>query len=451
MAKKIYCGVDVGGTKMLAALVDHSGEISATKKIPTPQKASATKIYNELRQLIETILNDNGIEPDQLRGIGIGVPGIVKSNHRDILRTPNIALANFPLAQRLSKAFGVKVVLGNDVNLGLLGEKWLGAGLQHKNIIGLFPGTGVGGAIIIDGKLIDGAQGVAGELGHMIIDQNSDKTSAGLYGTLEALASRRAIERDIREAVKEGQSTIITKLVGDKLDVIKSRFIAKSLDQKDKVVVGIVNDVCKTLGNACISMRHTFNPDLIIFGGGLMEACGHYMLPRIRRRSNANPFMAGIDKCKIVLSELGDNAVILGAVALIKQELKGGLNGKLNKLPLLKQAPTNKISVDNKTIKSDFYLRADGKVKPIKNKLAFRILSQKNILDEKLLKTFCKKKPEELLIVKGKVLMRVSKEGKEFLKAHKIAVKSLTLSEAIKVYNSYDKRRALVYSQSPAN
>ncbi|MBZ0166724.1 MAG: ROK family protein, partial [Candidatus Omnitrophica bacterium] len=184
MANNIYCGVDVGGTKILAALVDVRGKVLVRKKCATPQKVSSQRIYNEIRNHLQALFEENDVDVDELCGIGMGIPGIVMPNQTDILRTPNISLAKFPLAQRLSKYFGVRVILGNDVNLGLLGEKWLGAGQQSQNIIGLFPGTGVGGGIILDGKLLCGEQGVAGELGHVIIDQNSSQMSAGLPGTI---------------------------------------------------------------------------------------------------------------------------------------------------------------------------------------------------------------------------------------------------------------------------
>lgn len=447
MGKKTYCGVDVGGTKILAGLVDSTGTVIARKKCATPQKASATRVYNQIRTLITDLLKEQRLDADCLHGIGMGVPGIVLPNRIDILRAPNIALANFPLAQKLSRHFGLKVVLGNDVNLGLLGETWLGIGRGYENIVGLFPGTGVGGAIVINGKLVDGAQGAAGELGHIIIEQRSKKTSAGLYGTLEALASRRAIERDIRDEIKAGQKSVVTKLLDKPSDVIKSKILSKSLDKKDPVVVKVINNVCVTLANACISMRHTFNPEMIVFGGGLMEACGSYMLPRIRRRCNASPFLKGIDKCKIVVSELGDDAVVVGAVALLKQELKQKKSVKSRRYPVIQIQRNNRLMIADQHIKADFYVRSDGKIKELGSGEAFKSYYQKRIIGYKILKKVCKQNTEVVVIARRSKMVRLSQEAKDFLAEHSIKCTILPIKDAVNAYSTLNRNKALFVSQ----
>ncbi len=323
--KKFYIGVDVGGTKISAALVGPSGQILARDKYSTLQGAKPSTIGCQVEDIIQEILSDAKIKSNAIYGIGLGIPGIVDAKTNKILVTPNIQLAGYPLSQNLRKKFRVKVLLGNDANLGLLAEKWLGAGKKAQNLVGLFLGTGVGGGIIIDGKLYTGSQGVAAELGHMIIDINSKVLNAGLLGTLEALASRRAIERQIREAIRAGKKTILTELTGGNLKTIKSKLIYKALKKKDPFTVRIMNDLCGVLGKACISLRHILNPDMIIFGGGLIEACGEYILPRVKKISDQNPFLAGIDRCAIVQSVLGDDAVIYGAVALLKQSENKGV------------------------------------------------------------------------------------------------------------------------------
>jgi len=311
---KRYIGVDIGGTKMLCALVSPSGKILARRKIATPANARPGQITKLIIQMIRETKNER---PGRIRGIGLGVPGIVAPNGRDIHRTPNINLSRYPLHKKLKDAFHVPVVLGNDVNCGLLGEKWLGAGRDGHNIIGLFPGTGVGGAIIMGGQIVTGAQGAAGELGHMIIDYNSRVSHAGVAGSLEALASRQAIERRIRKGVRRGRKTVLKKILNGRISVIKSKAINKALRRHDPLVTKIIDEVCEIFGKACISLRHIFNPDTIIFGGGLIEACHEYMLPRIRHISHEDPFFRGIDHCRILPSCLGDDAVIAGAVKML--------------------------------------------------------------------------------------------------------------------------------------
>ncbi len=316
---KFYIGVDVGGTKISAALLDPYGGILCREKQPTIRTAKPAIIGRQIEKIIKEVLAESRVSLSSLGGIGIGIPGIVAPHTNKILVTPNICLTGYPLAERLKKVFRTKIVLGNDVNLGTLAEKWLGVGKNAQNIIGIFLGTGVGGGIIINGKIVTGAQGAAGELGHMIIDLHSPVSSAGVFGTLEALASRRAIERDIREAIRSGKKSIIKELADGNLRVIKSKALRKALKKKDPVVKEVLDKVCMVVGKACISLRHIFNPEMIILGGGVMEACGDYILPRVQKISEKDPFLAGIDQCSIVESVLKDDAVILGAVALMKQ------------------------------------------------------------------------------------------------------------------------------------
>ena len=323
MIQKRYIGIDIGGTKIAAALVDDRGKILARGKLPTPAQATGQKIFKTTLHLLKDILNKTSLTPKHIKGIGIGVPGIVANDNESILITPNINLSGFALARNLKKVFPVPVAINNDVNLGILGEQWLGAGRRTKNVVGLFPGTGIGGGIIVDGKLFTGSFGAAAEIGHMIMQLDGPLCSCGNHGCLEALASRWAIERDIRQAVKEGEKSLITELADGKLNRIKSKMINKALNKKDPLVTGILHNVAVILGKACISIKHIFNPEMIVLGGGVMEACGKFLLPIIGKTVAADPFFsAKIDSCKIVVSQLGDDAVILGAVALVKNPAK---------------------------------------------------------------------------------------------------------------------------------
>ena len=313
-SRKVYIGIDVGGTKILGGLVEETGKVLSRRKVSTPRNASASKIY---QLIVNIILHLQSEYEHTIRGIGLGIPGIVSPDFKRILITPNINLTQYPLQRNLRRRFRKPVLLANDVNCGLLGEQWKGAARKMRNVVGIFPGTGIGGALILNGEIFTGAQGAAAEIGHMVLDYNSCVTHAGVTGSLEALASRRAIERQIRAAVKKGHTTRVTKWLDGNLKAVKSKVLARALKQHDRVVMGIINQVCLLLGQTCISLRHVLNPDLIILGGGLIEACGFYMLPRVRRISRQDPFFKGIDRCEILPSCLGDDAVMLGAVRLI--------------------------------------------------------------------------------------------------------------------------------------
>jgi len=318
MKKKFYIGADIGGTKISAAAVSPDGKIYSSVKTATPPNGKPAEVFKLLSNLIQEVIKNNDLALNDLAGIGLGVPGVVQ-HHTHILATPNINLAGFHLCAKLKKRFCVKTVAGNDVNVGLLGERWLGAGQKAKNIVGIFPGTGVGGAIILDGKLWVGTQGAAAELGHMIMVPDGPKCSCGNHGCLEALAGRWAIERDLRAGTKAGRKTLLTELTNNLRYPIKSKILKTCLEEKDPLVVDVMTKASRYLGLACINMRHTLNPELIIFGGGVIEACGYFMLPIIEKVCNRDLFFANIDDCKIAPSKLGDDAVLLGAVALIKK------------------------------------------------------------------------------------------------------------------------------------
>ena len=318
MSLKYYIGVDVGGTKISAALVSSSGTILARSKSATPPKAAGKAILTMIIKAIQEFCAEHPSK--KISGIGLGIPGIADPLTQFIIVTPNKKLAGFPLKNELSKKFKTKIIIDNDVNCGLLGEQWLGAAQKAKHVIGLFPGTGIGGAILIDGHLITGSQGGAAELGHMIMDINGPQCSCGTQGCLEALASRWAIQRDIRAAITSGKKSVITQLSKNNLSVIKSKAIKEALKQKDPVVTEIMTQAANTLGRACISINHIFNPEMIVLGGGVIEACGGFLLPRIRKIVSSDPFFRKFKPCQIVEAQLQDDAVLLGAVALARHQ-----------------------------------------------------------------------------------------------------------------------------------
>jgi glucokinase len=309
-------GLDIGGTKIAGALVSESGRILTRTKTATPKKVKPKDIYMCVTDTIDELLHAGGVNRLRIKGIGVGVPGIVDTRNHHILAAPNIALTGFPLSASLKRKFKINVVMANDVNAGLLGEAWAGAARGLSHVVGIFPGTGVGGAVINDGKLILGAQGAATELGHLIVSMDGPLCHCGNRGCLESLTSRWAIERDIRLAVKAGKTTIVTKLNDGKLDTIKSRILKEALAKNDPVVRAVMGQAAKALGRAAVSLNHAFNPQAIIFGGGVIKACGSFILPIVAKEVRADPFFKKFNTCRVLPSRLGDDAVLLGAARL---------------------------------------------------------------------------------------------------------------------------------------
>ena len=314
-----YIGIDIGGTKIAAALVRPDGSIINRNKTSTPRQVKPKDIYFCILNSIDELLRTAGIGKTRIKGIGLGVPGIVDTRRDHILAAPNINLTGVPLSGQLKRKFRVPIAMTNDVNAGLLGEAWLGVARGLAHVVGVFPGTGVGGAAITHGRLLLGAHGAATELGHMIMDVDGPLCHCGNHGCLEALASRWAIERDIRYLINSGRGRIIKKLNGGKLDQIKSRVLKEALVKKDAVAMAVLTQVAMVLGQDSISLNQIFNPQAIVFGGGVIKGCGDFMLPIIRKQMAADPFFKQFNSCQILASKLGDDAVVLGAVRLAQQ------------------------------------------------------------------------------------------------------------------------------------
>ncbi|MFH1046575.1 MAG: ROK family protein [Candidatus Omnitrophota bacterium] len=319
MKNNYFAGIDIGGTKIAGALATANGKIISRVKSPTPKGASPAKITSIIADLLQELLSVGGLSKKNLSGVGIGIPGIIDTATGRIIRTPNMRLSGANLQKQLEKRIKISCSIDNDVNLGTLGEKWLGAAKKAKNVVGLFIGTGIGAGIIIDDKLVNGSHGAAAEIGHMIIQDDGPKCSCGNIGCLEALAGRWAIERDIRQEIKKGKKTIITKLLNKKSATIKSKVLRKALQKHDTLTIKILTAAAEQLGIACISIRHIFDPEMIVLGGGVMEACGDFILPIVKKTVQKDRFFSDIGGCAITASKLGDDAIVLGAIALAKQ------------------------------------------------------------------------------------------------------------------------------------
>lgn len=440
----MYIGIDVGGTKIAAALVKGSGEILSREKLPTPPNSRASKVLSVISALITELSVKNGIQLKNISGIGIGIPGIVDATTGKIKITVNVGLSGLNITSELAKKYHCVVAAGNDVNLGILGEKWLGAARGASNVVGLFPGTGIGGGIIANNALVTGAFGAAAELGHMIMQINGPACSCGNRGCLEALAGRWALERDIRKAVSQGENTIITQLTKNNLRTIKSKIIREALKKKDPLTVRLVTQMSQILGQACVNLRHIFDPEIILFGGGLIEACGKFILPRVKKTMQKDPFFKRVSHCDIVSSALGDNAVILGAVALVKEKA-GDNSGCRVKSPVLNLDGCNAVTVNGKIYEQDMYIRANGKIKKRGGKLNTTAKKTRLFIEPKEIKKICRHNPEVLIIgTKNEQKLRLPQISLDFLKENCINLAILPLSKAVALYNRTGESKAIL-------
>jgi glucokinase len=340
------------------------------------------------------------------------------------------------------------ISLGNDVNLGTLGEYWLGSAALADSAVGIFVGTGIGGGIIIDGKLVAGHRGAAAEIGHMLVRKDGPPCGCGSRGCLEALASRTAIERDLREALARGRASILTDLTAGDLSVIRSSVLRRALSEDDQLVKEVVTAAAQTLGDACLQIRHLLDPEVIVLGGGLVEACKFYILPIVQDAIASDPLPGICPGGKAVVSALGDDAVVLGAVALAQQQqgrdpLGRARRKSLGRYPIVSDIRPNRITIGDRTFEEDVYIRADGKV-------SLRSKARRNgtpmsvhHVDADELRSVCKGRPSILIIGTGHCrTVTLSDDGEQFLRRRGVTYEILPSADAVAAYNTIKGRKA---------
>ncbi len=315
-------GVDMGGTKILAAVIDAEGKIVHQVKTATKPRKGQEEVIKRIARCIQEAIDRAKLKPSQIRAIGIGSPGPLDPETGVIIFAPNLGWSNVPLKTKLEVNLGIPTFVDNDVNMGTLGEYAFGAGQGVKSLVGIFVGTGIGGGIILDGKLYHGVNKTAGEVGHMIVKANGPRCGCGNFGCLEAVASRTAITRELQKAIlKKGQKSKLTQLNGGSLDLIRSQAIAKAVKRADKPTIKVMQRAGKYLGMSVASIVHFLNPEMIVLGGGVIEAMGDSLLDPIRQAAAKYALPTTMDGVQIVEATLGDNAGVIGASVLARQRL----------------------------------------------------------------------------------------------------------------------------------
>ena len=253
--------------------------------------------------------------------MALGAPGPIEPTQGVVHNPPNLpGWVDVPLAPLLSKELGVPVWLENDVNMGTLGEYAMGAGQGTQDMVGIFVGTGVGGGIILGGKLHGGAHHAAAEVGHMIVLADGPVCGCGKRGCLEALASRKAIERDIRLGIAAGRESIIPSLVQSDSARLTSGLLHKAFRRGDPLVTEVIERAQWYLGLHAATIANLIEHEMIVFGGGVVEAFGEAFLAPIRTTAQQYFMLPdGAEKVRIVAATLGDHSAVLGAAVLARQ------------------------------------------------------------------------------------------------------------------------------------
>ena len=306
-------GVDLGGTKILTAVVQDGRTILGRSKKPTPAKDGAAAILEAIVTSIDESLAASNLHRDDIAGIGVGSPGPLDSETGVVLFSANLNVRDFALAPELSERIGKPVLLKNDVRVGGYGEYRLGAGQGYKNILAAFVGTGIGGCLFFDGKVVEGATGNAGEVGHIVIKAGGPQCNCGNRGCMEALASRTAMTRRISRAVRNGHSTVLAGKIDKKSGRLKSGDLAFAIAAHDPVALKEVHRAAHYLGIGLGSLVNVFGPEIVIIGGGVTEALGAPFVDLIRTSLRKTVIVDATEKIKVEIASLGDDAGVLGA------------------------------------------------------------------------------------------------------------------------------------------
>lgn len=321
--KRIIAGIDLGGTSMKVLIVDAKNTIMAEAKAPTRQSRKASGLIGDIADTLEDALRAAGLKRRDLSAASIGAPGSIDRHRGVVHEAPNLGWTEFPLGPQLERRLRVPVLVDNDVNAGTVGEHVLGAGAVANHMVGIFVGTGIGGGLITNGSLYEGSAGGAGEVGHTVILVDGPVCSCGHRGCAEALASRWAMERDVRAAIKAGRKSVVLDLMKRKgKPSMTSSVINAALKRNDRVMRDVLARAQRYLGILVANTVNLLDPECVVIGGGIAGRLGERYVGPIRDTA-AKYFLREKDanRIRILAGRLGDDAGALGAVVMARQRL----------------------------------------------------------------------------------------------------------------------------------
>jgi glucokinase len=311
-------GVDLGGTKIYAGVFDSRLTLLGTTKVSTKSDRGADSVIDRIARCVRDVIDECDLAPRSIKAVGLGAPGAVESDTGRVVFAPNLGWEEVPLQKELQKSLDLPVFVGNDCNLCMLGIYVHELKSKPQHVVGVFIGTGIGGGLILNGEPYYGNHH-AGEVGHMVINIAGPKCRCGNNGCFEAIASRTAIFKQIQSAVKEGQKTVLTDMLGDDLKDLRSGDLRKALRRGDKLVDKIIGEAAQFIGVAVGNLVNLFSPEMVVLGGGVIEALEDDILPTVIKTARQH-VLAGTEKdLQIVGSKLGDNAGIIGSAVFARQ------------------------------------------------------------------------------------------------------------------------------------
>jgi len=326
---KYVIGVDLGGTNIVVgAIPDDGGADVGVRLEDTPTAAGADAVVDRIVAMIEGVIDEavrsRDASRDDFIGVGMGAPGPLDRAKGIVIVAPNLGWRNFPLRDAVADRVRIPATLDNDANCATMGEWWRGAAQGTRNVVGLTIGTGIGGGIVLDGKLYHGASDVAGEIGHTTIDSTGRYCRCGNYGCLEAYASGPAIALRAREALERDEASILHRMVSDDFDQLTAAIVYDAANHGDALALELVRDTAKFLGTGVANLLNLLNPDVVVITGGVTRAGDPLFVP-LRAEVKRRAFRPAVDACRIVPGKLAGTAGMVGAVATFRLQKLGAL------------------------------------------------------------------------------------------------------------------------------
>ncbi len=319
--------VDIGGTKIMTALISGDGSILAQDRCPTLAEEGAQAVIDRLFAAVDSLMSRNNAPSSQLCGISIAAAGVIDSNKGLITVSPNLpGWRDVPLGEMVREKYRVDTFLVNDASAAALGEHRFGAGRGVSNLVLLTLGTGIGGGIIINDKLYDGVCGSAGEIGHMVIETDGPECGCGNRGCLEALASGTAVARDAISRISKGEESSLVDMVGGEIGSITAEEVATAARNGDSLALDVLSRAACYLGVGMVNLVNIFNPEMIVLGGGMAQLGGIFIDPA-KKVVAERAFAVSAQAVRIVTAQLGNEAGVYGAAAYALEELGGQNEG----------------------------------------------------------------------------------------------------------------------------
>lgn len=314
-------GIDIGGTNLVVGSVTEAGDrLAVLRSEATRAEEGADAVLGRLGDLTRDVIAETSrLDPTaRILGLGVGAPGPLDTRSGVIFLTPNLGWVDMPLRQRVADLTGLPATLDNDANCAVFGEWWRGAARGTRHAIGFTIGTGIGGGIIIDGRLYHGASDCAGEFGHTTIDPEGRRCKCGNYGCLEAYASGPAIALRTVEALASGAESRIPDLVNGDLALVTAQTVYQAAAEGDELALEVVRGTARYLGAGVANLVNVFNPEVVVICGGVTLAGDRLFVP-LRQEVARRAFKPAVQHCRIVPGELPGTAGVYGAAASFLQ------------------------------------------------------------------------------------------------------------------------------------